>query len=223
MERSQTIILVAGLGFWVLAWLIMGLWPQTMFADVPVQTVEELAATPHSSFIDLSQRYPDSFTRHYGEVSPASYAKALALGKKIYIAEACWHCHSQQIRPVSNESLRWGPVSRAGEYQNEMHKPQLLGTRRVGPDLSRESGRRSNDWHAAHFYEPTWVVPTSVMPSYKWFYETTTDEAGEEVIVPNERGLALIAYVQWLGSWIDNEEPNFYNVETYINEGEPSR
>lgn len=223
MERTQTIILVAGLGFWVLAWLIMGLWPQTMFSDVPVKTIEDLAAEPTQSFVDLSTRYPESFSEYYGEVSPASFGKALSLGRDIYVAEACWHCHSQQIRPVSNESLRWGPVSRAGEYQNVLQKPQLLGTRRVGPDLSREAGRHSNDWHAAHFYEPTWVVPTSVMPSYKWFFETRGDEAGEERIVPNERGLALIAYVQWLGSWIDNQDPNFYNIESYIEEGEPSR
>jgi len=223
VERTQTIILVAGLGFWILAWLIMGLWPQTMFSDVPVQTLEELAAEPTNSFADLSTRYPEVFEQYYGEVSPASFAKALELGRRIYVTEACWHCHSQQIRPVSNEALRWGPVSRAGEYQNVLQKPQLLGTRRVGPDLSREAGRHSNDWHAAHFYEPTWVVPSSVMPSYKWFYETRTGADGEPQIVPNERGLALIAYVQWLGSWIENEDPNFYNIETYVEEGEPSK
>jgi hypothetical protein len=223
MERTQTIILVAGLGFWVLAWLIMGLWPQTMFSDVPFQTAEELAANPDGSFYDLQKRYPESFAAYYGEATPASYTKALRLGKKIYTAEACWHCHSQQIRPVSNESLRWGPVSRPDEYQNEMHMPQMLGTRRVGPDLSRESGRHSNDWHAAHLYEPTWVVPTSVMPSYKWFYETRQDDEGEERIVPNERGIAIIAYIQWLGRWIDNQDPNFYNVESYLDQGGASK
>ena len=31
----------------------------------------------------------------------------------------------------------------------------MFGTRRVGPDLSREGGRRSNDWHAVHFFQPT--------------------------------------------------------------------
>ncbi len=28
------------------------------------------------------------------------------------------------------------------EYQNELQRPVLFGTRRVGPDLSREGGRR---------------------------------------------------------------------------------
>jgi hypothetical protein len=34
------------------------------------------------------------------------------------------------------------------------------------------------------------------MPRYTWFYD------GEE---PNERGIAIITYVQWLGSWATPE------------------
>jgi len=217
VERTQTIVLVAGLGFFILAGLIMGVWPYTLLKDTPVQSLEELAAEVQPSFRDLAKRYPESFAEYYGEPDSEAYARALDLGKSAYIAEGCWHCHSQQIRPVSNEALRWGPVSRAGEYQNVMHLPQLLGTRRVGPDLSREAGRRSNDWHAAHFYEPTWVVPTSVMPPYKWFYETRTDDEGNERIVTNRKGLAMIAYIQWLGSWAESSTPaTFYSSETVI-------
>lgn len=215
MERFQTIILVGGLGFFVLAGLIMGVWPYTLLKDVPVLELEDLAKDIHPSFFDLAERYPASFAEHYGEPNEASYAAAIDRGRKIYIAEGCWHCHSQQIRPVSNEALRWGPVSRAGEYQNVMHLPQLLGTRRVGPDLSRESGRRSNDWHAAHFYEPRYVAPTSVMPSYRWFYDVSTAEDGSEQIIPNDKGLAMIAYVQWLGSWAETSAPaTFYTGES---------
>jgi len=77
---------------------------------------------------------------------------------------------------------------------NEMFLPHLFGTRRVGPDLIREAGKHGNDWHAAHFYDPTIVAPTSVMPRYPWFYD---DEK------PNKLGLAMITYVQWLGSWAE--------------------
>ena len=52
------------------------------------------------------------------------------------------------------KSQRWGPVSQTEEYQNELQRPVMFGTRRVGPDLSREGGRRSNDWHAVHFFQP---------------------------------------------------------------------
>jgi cbb3-type cytochrome oxidase cytochrome c subunit len=39
--------------------------------------------------------------------------------------------------------------------------PQLWGTRRVGPGLARESGKRSRDWHLTHLWNPRWVVPES--------------------------------------------------------------
>jgi cbb3-type cytochrome oxidase cytochrome c subunit len=74
--------------------------------------------------------------------------------------------------------------------------PQLMGTRRVGPDLSREAGFRSNDWHVAHFYNPQAVVPTSVMPRYTWFFDGR---------VPNEKGIAIITYMQWLGSNLEQQ------------------
>ena len=41
------------------------------------------------------------------------------------------------------------------------------GTRRVGPDLTRQGGLHTNDWHVAHMISPKNVVPSSVMPSYE--------------------------------------------------------
>ena len=70
----------------------------------------------------------------------------------------------------------------------------MFGTRRVGPDLSREGGRHGNDWHAVHFYRPKDLVPESPMPEYPWLFDGAPDK-------PNKRGLALITYIQWLGSW----------------------
>jgi cbb3-type cytochrome oxidase cytochrome c subunit len=97
---------------------------------------------------------------------------------------------------VSNEDQRFGKVSWAAEYRNAMFLPHLFGTRRVGPDLIRQAGKHGNDWHAAHFFDPTLVSPASVMPRYPWFFD------GE---VPNKIGLSMIAYMQWLGSWATPE------------------
>ena len=58
-------------------------------------------------------------------------------------------------------------------------------------------GRRSNDWHAVHFFKPTLVSTDSPMPEYPWLFEGSPDK-------PNRRGLAVIAYVQWLGSWLES-------------------
>ena len=35
------------------------------------------------------------------------------------------------------------------------------------------------------------------MPEYPWFFDGSPDR-------PNERGLAMITYVQWLGSWLES-------------------
>ncbi len=204
-ETKSGVFLIAGLLFFAIAFLIMGLLPWMIYMDEPELTVEQLAdrGMPHE-FVELAERFPEQFERHFpGGATKANYVDALRLGREVYVGEACWHCHSQQVRPVSNEDSRWGPVSRASEYQNELQRPVLFGTRRVGPDLSREAGRKSNDWHLAHFYKPTNVVPTSVMPEYPWFF----DAQG----YPNRRGIAIVTYVQWLGSWL--EQYPYYHGE----------
>jgi hypothetical protein len=201
-EGWKTIFMVAGLGFFALAFVSMGYLPWAHLSNLPMETMTEIAAEPSLDFKDLAERYPESFEQHYGEVSPESYAKALRTGRDVYIAEACWHCHSQQIRPVGGETRRFGPVSNVEEFQNELQLPHMMGTRRIGPDLIRVAGKYSNDWHVAHFWDPRVVVPSSVMPKYPWFFQR--DKDGNPV--PNERGLAMVAYIQWLGSWIPEEE-----------------
>jgi cbb3-type cytochrome oxidase cytochrome c subunit len=149
---------------------------------------------------------PEDFKKYYENVD--DYRAALRQGRDIYISEACWHCHSQYIRPVANESMRYGPVSTPGEYQNILQLPQLFGTRRVGPDLIREGGKRSNDWHFAHFYSPQSVEPQSVMPVYTWYF----DKDAKGVVTPKKEAIALVAYVQWLGSWLDLPPPGLVDA-----------
>lgn len=198
MERFGASFLIAGVITFLLGFFLQGVMPVLTLSKIPTASVEEVAQhiTPH--FQQLSVDYPDEFQRYFGEVDEKSFAKALRLGRDTYIAEACWHCHSQFVRPVSNEDLRFGPVSSPEEYQNLMNLPHLFGTRRVGPDLIRLAGRYSNDWHAAHLYNPRNVAPYSVMPSYPWFFDENKR--------PKERALALITYLQWLGSWEPDEE-----------------
>jgi cytochrome c oxidase cbb3-type subunit II len=196
LEHAASVMIGAGLGLFVLAGLLTGYLPVRHLAKLDYQSLEQIAPEPSLEFVDLSRRYPEAFKQAFGEPDGASFRRALKMGRDQYIAEACWHCHSQYVRPISNEDQRFGKVSYAAEYRNEMFLPHLFGTRRVGPDLIREAGRHSNDWHAAHFYRPTLVSPTSVMPRYKWFFDGET---------PNAKGLAMITYVQWLGSWATPE------------------
>ena len=194
-ESKSGVLLLGGLGFFVFAFVSNGLLPIFMYRDIPEKRAEELVNDRILiQFEDLAQRYPESFKAAFQEPTKEKCAEALRLGRQLYVGEGCWHCHSQFVRPVSNESRRWGAVSKTEEYQNELQRPVLFGTRRVGPDLCREGGRRSNDWHAVHFFRPRDVSNNSPMPDYPWFFEGAPNK-------PTRRGLALITYVQWLGSW----------------------
>ena len=194
-ESKAGILWIGGLGFFALAFLSNVVVPLQMYKHLPEQTVEEsINPRVQRQFRDLKERYPEAFAKYYGEDTAENCAKALRLGRQVYIGEGCWHCHSQFIRPVSNESRRWGEVSKTEEYQNELQRPVMFGTRRVGPDLSHEGGRRSNDWHAVHFFKPQTVSDRSPMPEYPWLFDGNPD-------APNDRGLAIITYIQWLGSW----------------------
>jgi len=201
MERFYSFVFIAGLGCFGVAFLLSMVFPWMTLGSyhgMEYQTLEQLAATPGEEFVALSETYPEAFREAYGEVSPETYAEALRHGRDLYVGQACWHCHSQYVRVVSNEEQRFGPPSTAQEYQNALSQPHLWGTRRVGPDLAREGGKRSNDWHVAHFIRPKNVVPTSIMPAYDFYF----DEQGH----PNRDGFALVTYIQWLGTTYTGEE-----------------
>lgn len=199
MERFYTLAFVAGIGCFAVAFVLSFIFPWMTIGDyhgVDYRTLEMIAEEPSESFRELAADFPDAFEEAYpGGVTSENYAEALRRGRDLYVGQACWHCHSQYVRPVSNEMQRFGPNSIVQEYQNELNQPHLWGTRRVGPDLSREFGLRTNDWHIAHFIEPKNVVPYSVMPSYGYYF---TEEG-----VPKPDGFALVTYVQWIGSEYD--------------------
>lgn len=189
LEKFNIIFLFAGLALFVLAFLSLGLLPAMMSNSVkPVKVIPS--------------KVPEEFQQYYH--NPDEYRQALLRGRDIYIAEACWHCHSQYVRPVGNESLRYGPASTIDEYQNELQLPQLFGTRRVGPDLIREHNKHPNDWHFVHFYNPRDVEPMSVMPGYSWYFNEDKS--------PKPDAIALTAFVQWLGSWIEEKDANLYDT-----------
>jgi len=109
-------------------------------------------------------------------VDVAPYTPAQARGMEVYRNQVCWHCHSQFVRPVNQEDRRFGPVSQAGE--SALDSPHLFGTRRIGPDLAREGGLRSDDWQIAHLWNPRATVSESVMPAFTWLFQDNRN-AGE--------------------------------------------
>lgn len=87
-------------------------------------------------------------------------------GRDVYIREGCYNCHSQMIRSLGEEVLRYGPASDAGE--SVWDHPFQWGSKRTGPDLARVGGRYSDTWHQIHLNNPRDVVPESNMPGYPW-------------------------------------------------------
>jgi cytochrome c oxidase cbb3-type subunit 2 len=94
-------------------------------------------------------------------------------GRNIYVREGCYTCHSQMIRTLRDEVERYGHYSLAAESMYD--HPFQWGSKRNGPDLARVGGRYSDDWHRDHLKRPQSVVPTSIMPSYRWLAETELD------------------------------------------------
>ncbi len=108
-------------------------------------------------------------------------------GRDIYQREGCVNCHTQTVRPLRSEVLRYGgqnskvpggQYSIAGEFAFD--HPFLWGSKRTGPDLAFEAwAPRNAAWHAAHLKDPQAVVPGSNMPKYAFLAERELD--GEEV------------------------------------------
>jgi len=85
-------------------------------------------------------------------------------GRKIYIREGCYNCHSQMIRSTRDEVERYGHYSLAAESMYD--HPFQWGSKRTGPDLARVGNKYSDAWHREHMGDPRAAVPESIMPGY---------------------------------------------------------
>lgn len=88
------------------------------------------------------------------------------VGKDIYVREGCYNCHSQMVRPLRDELVRYGEYSRWEEFVYE--HPFQWGSRRIGPDLHRLGGKYPDNWHYLHMKDPRSTTPGSIMPAYPW-------------------------------------------------------
>src|SRR3954447_3806959 len=106
------------------------------------------------------------------------YTALQLAGRDIYLREGCYNCHSQMIRPLHAETLRYGHYSTAGEFVYD--HPFQWGSKRTGPDLHRVGGRYSNEWHRLHLLNARNLVPESNMPGYPWLASTPANAADIE-------------------------------------------
>lgn len=145
-----------------------------------IESLEMLKATP---FGFVSRKH----LIHYGE--------------NIYKQEGCWYCHTDQTRTLIQDTVLNGtdtfaaPPSSANEYIYQ--ETSFLGTRRVGPDLSRVGIKRpSRDWHKAHFWSPKTASLGSIMPSFRHLF--TYDPRGTSNAVEGVPNLEFEALYQYM-------------------------
>jgi cytochrome c oxidase cbb3-type subunit I/II len=96
-------------------------------------------------------------------------------GRDVYVSEGCYNCHSQMVRPIRAETLRYGEYSKPGEFIHD--RPFQWGSRRIGPDLHRVGGKYPHLWHVRHMEDPRSTSPGSIMPPYPWLQRDRIDWA----------------------------------------------
>jgi cytochrome c oxidase cbb3-type subunit 2 len=141
-------------------------------------------------------------------------------GKRIFIANGCVACHTQQVRNVDMDKA-WGKrPSIAADYAGIQrmdvwrNTATLMGTERTGPDLTDVGNRQGNlAWNLTHLYNPRILVKESVMPAYPWMFQIKDSASKDDVVVnvpyeymkgrngvvvAGKEALQLVAYLQSL-------------------------
>jgi cytochrome c oxidase cbb3-type subunit I/II len=177
VRTIRSLALGAGAGFITLAVFVQGFLP----AFTPESRDRRATRAARNELGDVKWVWYDA----------SDYTPLEQRGRRVYIREGCWYCHSQYVRPVTGEDLRWGPVSEAGEYHFDA--PHLFSTRRIGPDLTRVGLKFADGWHYAHHWDARMVVPDSNMPSFKWLFHRVSvpvRKEGEEYVLGDQPELA---------------------------------
>ncbi|MBL7542729.1 MAG: cytochrome-c oxidase, cbb3-type subunit I [Bdellovibrionaceae bacterium] len=139
---------------------------------VPTFSVLAFLAVFVGSVLEI---YPSLNLKQYikNETPVEPYSPLELAGRDIYIREGCYTCHSQMIRQVADDVLRFGKPSTISESMYD--RPFQWGSKRTGPDLARVGKKYPNLWHYKHMIDPRSVTPKSIMPNYPWLADHPTD------------------------------------------------
>jgi len=163
LRMSYLAASIGGVMFFAMSVVLLGVWPgRTLDHDIHAMS------PPHPMDLTASEQH----------------------GRTIYSREGCAYCHTEQIRYIESDTRRFGAATLA--WETRFDYPHLWGTRRIGPDLSREGAVRSNDWQLTHLYQPREAVADSVMPAYAWLFDGAPDR-------PKQDALDVLAYLETLG------------------------
>lgn len=163
LVMAYVVASVAGVGFFVLSVSWLGVWPSKVLAEQ---------------------------TALMSPANPPPLTASEERGRLVYAREGCAYCHSQQVRYLEADIERFGAPTLA--WETRFDYPHLMGTRRIGPDLSRAGGTRTENWHYVHLFAPRAVVPQSIMPPYSALFNGSPDQ-------PLQEARDLVAYIESLG------------------------
>jgi cytochrome c oxidase cbb3-type subunit 2 len=182
-----------------------------------------------------------------GDTLPQTYPLAQPgdahAGAEIYRANGCAACHTEMVRPRdlgSDIQRNWG-VRRSLAEDYLFERPVMLGSQRIGPDLANFGRRAEINDIFKRLYDPRLIIRGSVMPPYRFLFETrkvrlfpspdalvlrgqNAPPPGYE-IVPRPQARALAAYLSSLrqeGYLFEAPPPPPPNTNTLPSAANPS-
>lgn len=133
-----------------------------------------LVGLPYGSLKALEPRVLDEDGL---EIFPPPSRGLILHGHRVYMAQGCYQCHTQVIRPTYAGPDRW---RFSGETPRETHPLDFLhigpiapiGLQRIGPDLAN-LGFRTEDASQlfVRLYDPRAIHSWSVMPSFSHLFD----------------------------------------------------
>ena len=149
-----------------------GTWHRRLEALMPTFTALALVSILVGSVIEI---LPTLVIHTYAEANDKvdPYTALELAGRDVYVREGCYVCHSQMIRTLPHEVLRYGAASLPEESKYD--RPFQWGSKRTGPDLARVGGKYPDLWHFRHMLDPRSVTPNSIMPAYPWLFQNKID------------------------------------------------
>ena len=148
-------------------------WYERLLENYMPFTVLTLVAVAAGGMVQILPTITVNRAKNVEDRLQTCYTPLELAGRDLYISEGCYNCHSQMIRTLAPDVLRYGDYSRLGESIYDY--PFQWGSKRTGPDLAREAGRRNNTWHYQHLMDPRALSAESNMPSYHWLETKKTD------------------------------------------------
>src|ERR1051325_1398289 len=97
------------------------------------------------------------------DVYPAPRSGMAERGRRVYVANGCYYCHTQQVRAyyaAADIDRKWGD-RRSAPRDYIFDRPVLLGKERMGPDLANIGKRAPAEGEAPTAANAAMTAPTS--------------------------------------------------------------